>query len=130
MIKINSWKIPIAIILLALSISLITGCSATKNTNTAVRVPPNGETQTVKLSVDSNYIYSPQEIKTKAGTKLVIDADPNTNVGGMDTVIIEGYGINKKITPKDNRIEFIADTPGTFNIHCANGMGDGKLIVE
>lgn len=128
--KIIHWKIPLAMILLVIITTIITGCSADTVKASAIRTPPNGEVQTVKLSVDSNYVYSPQVITVKAGTTLRIEADPKTNVGGMDSVIIDDYKVSKKITPQDNVLEFVADTPGTFNIHCANGMGDGKLIVE
>ena len=89
----------------------------------------NGETQTFTLGVKGNQ-YTPAEIRVKQGTKVRIEGDPNTLTGCMSTVNIDGYGISKKITTGDNVIEFTADTPGTFPIHCNMGMGNGKLVVE
>jgi plastocyanin domain-containing protein len=84
----------------------------------------------VKLSALQNGSYSPQIIKAKLGTKIKIVGDVNTLTGGMDTVIIDGYGINKKVSTSDNVVEFVASKPGQYSIHCANNMGNGKLIVE
>lgn len=114
-----------------LTISL-TGCTTSSiNTNNNIqKVAPNGETKTVKLNFESGTVYNPQEIRVKAGTNLKIEGDPNTLVGGMDTIIVDGYGVNKKVSEGDNILEFVADTPGEFRIHCQNQMGNGKLIVE
>lgn len=124
----HNWKIPLVIILLVLSTSFIVGCSSSPKTS--IIVPANGETKIVKLTVDSNYIYNPQEIRVKAGTTLRIEADPSTNIGGMDTVVVEGYNVQKKISTSDNVLEFLADKPGIYEVHYANGMGNGRLIVE
>jgi hypothetical protein len=48
----------------------------------------------------------------------------------MDTIVVDGYDVRKKILEGDNILEFIADTPGEFRVHCANQMGNGKLVVE
>ena len=62
--------------------------------------------------------------------RVRIEADTETLTGGMDTVIIDGYNVRKVIAPWDDVIEFVADKTGTFKMYCANGMGNGKLIVE
>lgn len=84
----------------------------------------------IKLSSAPSGAYTPREIRVKTGTRVRIEGDTNTLVDGMDTVIIDGYNIRKVISPGNNTIEFVADKTGTFKIYCANGMGNGKLIVE
>jgi plastocyanin domain-containing protein len=132
--KIIHWKLPLSILTIVIITIFVTGCSAkpiTKTTTSAVTpVAPNGEIKTIKLAVDSNYVYNPQQITVKAGTKVRIEGDPNTLTGGMDTVVVEGYDVSKKISANDNVLEFLADKPGEYSVHCANNMGDGKLIVE
>lgn len=88
--------------------------------------PVNG---IVKLSSLPNGDYTPKEIKVKLGTKVRIEGNPKTLVGGMDTLIIDGYGLSKKISENDYVLEFTANSTGEFKVHCANGMGNGKLIV-
>lgn len=89
-----------------------------------------GQDGSVKLSADPSGAYNPKEIRVKTGTKVRIEGDQETLTGGMNTVIIDGYNVQKVITPGDNVIEFVADKKGTFKMYCANGMGNGKLIVE
>lgn len=84
----------------------------------------------IKLSSAPSGAYMPKEIRVKAGTKVRIEGDSETLTGGMNTVIIDGYNVRKVIAPEDNVIEFVADKTGTFKMYCANGMGNGKLIVE
>lgn len=109
---------------------IFAGCTSVTDNNNIKKIAPNGETKTVKLSFESGTIYNPSEIRVKAGTKLIIEGDPKTLVDGMDTIIVDGYGVSKKIVEGDNKLEFIADIPGEFEIHCENQMGNGKLIVE
>lgn len=89
-----------------------------------------GDASSIKLASSSSGVYMPKEIRVKLGSKVRIEGDLETLVGGMDTVIIDGYGIRKTIAPSDNIIEFVADKKGTFKMYCANGMGNGKLIVD
>jgi plastocyanin domain-containing protein len=98
-------------------------------TESAISMDTSGTT-IVKLSSTDSGDYVPKVIKAKVGTKIRIEGDPNTLVGGMDTIIIDGYDLRKKISANDNVIEFTADKAGEFDMYCANGMGNGKLIVE
>lgn len=120
------------ILFLSIATVILSGCTPSKSTSDS-----DTKTQaevavgdTFKLSVSPEYIYSPQVMKVQAGTKVRIEGDPNTLSGSMDTLIIDGYELSKKITATDNVLEFVADKKGTFSVHCANGMGDGTLIVE
>lgn len=90
----------------------------------------SNQIESVKLSSTPEGKYVPKEIKVKKGTKVKIEGDLETLVGGMDTVIIDEYNIRKLIATGDNIVEFVADKSGTFRIYCANGMGNGKLIVN
>ncbi len=119
----------ITTILLLLAAVVLTACTNTTPTGESdTPITPSG--QSVQLVSEDNGQYSPKEIRVKLGSTVRIEGDPETLVGGMDTVVIEAYGINKKIAPNDNVIEFTASKPGSFDIVCANGMGNGRLIVE
>ena len=75
--------------------------------------------------------YDPAVIRVKQGTNVRIEGDPKTLSGCMAVVNIGGdYGISKRITSRDNVIEFTADKTGTFPMYCDMGIGNGKLLVE
>lgn len=115
---------PAVLMLLLFTAAILAGCTPSSD----VPLTPSGTT--VKLvSADSGQ-YIPAVIRVKQGDTLRIEGDIETLVAGMDTVVIEGYGIEKKIAPNDNIIEFKADNVGDFRMRCANGMGNGRLIVE
>lgn len=84
----------------------------------------------VNLSASRMGNYSPNVINIKLGSKLRIVGDPKTLSGSMGMVIVDGYDISKEILDKDNVLEFTADKAGSYKIHCANGMGNGMLIVQ
>ncbi len=103
--------------------------SPSASTGNAISVAADG-TVIVALSSTPTGQYEPAEIKVKQGTKVRIQGDPKTLAGGMDTVIVDGYGVNKKISQGDSVVEFVANKAGEFRMHCANDMGNGKLIVQ
>ena len=111
------------------------GCISSGKAESAPAAAPSApvaasdEAVTVRLSFENGNTYTPAEIRVKPGTKLRIEGDPATLVGGMDTVVVDGYGVSKKIFEGDNVLEFVADKPGAFAIHCANQMGNGRLVV-
>jgi plastocyanin len=86
------------------------------------------ETRTIALGYDGHR-YTPSEIRVKQGTKVRIIGDPATLTDCMSNVNIDGYVMKKHIQSGDNVIEFTANTPGSFAIHCNMGMGNGSLIV-
>jgi FtsP/CotA-like multicopper oxidase with cupredoxin domain len=86
------------------------------------------ETRTINLGYDGHR-YMPAEIRVKQGTKVRIIGDPATLTDCMSNVNIDGYVTKKHIQSGDNVIEFTANTPGNFAIHCNMGMGNGRLIV-
>lgn len=106
------------------------GMKASPMTNSSNNSIFNAADGPIKLSVNKDFEYEPREINAQLGSTVKIEADAKTLVEGMDTVIIEGYGVRKLISPTDNIIEFAADKPGTYKIYCSNGMGNGKLIVK
>lgn len=106
---------------------LFIGCTANENFSEPVT---NRNIKTVQLSSSDEGLYNPQKISVKEGTILRIEGDSNTLIGGMDTIIVDGYNVQKKISAQDNVLEFEANQKGEFLIHCANGMGNAKLIVE
>jgi hypothetical protein len=129
----------IAIIALLLAAGFLAACTAKTPTGNAVapigatrqaaaQLTPSG--QGIKLVASDTGQYTPDVIRVKQGSVVRIEGDPETLVGGMDTVIVDDYGVQKKIAPNDNVLEFTADKQGEFLVHCANGMGNGKLIVE
>ena len=104
--------------------------STTANRGNEERIIQTQDTTTVKLTSSATGVYSPQTVKVKAGTKVRIEGDPNTLTGSMGTVIIDGLNLSKEITADSNVLEFVADKPGQYRMHCANNMGNGNLIVE
>lgn len=101
-----------------------------KNNDEQERVVQMNGLTTIKLSAERNGMYSPQIIKVKTGEKIRIEGDPESLSGSMETVIVDGYEVSKKIAVGDNVLEFVANNPGEFKIHCAYGMGNSTLIVE
>lgn len=101
----------------------LSGCSSAQD----VALTPSG--QTIKLVSTESGQYEPAVMKVKLGDTVRIEGDRETLIDGMDTVVIADYNINKKISPNDYSIEFTADKVGDFTINCANGMGNGRLIV-
>jgi plastocyanin domain-containing protein len=121
-------RTPLAVIFIVVAIGVLaTGCASNAPQNDK-SITPSG--QSIALISDENGQYRPDTIRVKAGSIVRIEGDTETLVGGMDTVVIDGYGIRKTIAPGDNVIEFVADKPGTYEMICANGMGNGQLIVE
>jgi plastocyanin len=94
-------------------------------------IPGTGKVvvETVRLTSNGGQ-YDPAVIRVKQGTTVRIEGDPKTLSGCMAVVNIQGYGISKLITARDNVIEFTADKTGTFPLYCDMGIGNGKLIVE
>lgn len=119
----------IAVVALAIGGWYVFGKSGDTQSKTSGKTQLN-QGGLVKLSAAPSGAYTPREIRVKAGTKVRIEGDVETLTGGMDTVIIDGYSVRKVIAPGDNIVEFVADKTGTFKMYCANGMGNGKLIVE
>ncbi|EKE19895.1 MAG: hypothetical protein ACD_8C00090G0002 [uncultured bacterium] len=117
------------VVALAIGGWYVFGKSGDTNSKSSVKTQLN-QGESIKLSSAPSGAYTPKEIRVKAGTKVKIEADTETLTGGMDTVIIDGYNVRKVIAPGDNIVEFVADKTGTFKMYCANGMGNGKLIVE
>jgi len=111
---------------------LVGGVIIWKNSNSQSdkKITQSNGLTVVKLSASRMGVYDPKIIKVKVGTKLRIEGDPESLAGSMDTMIVDGYELSKKVEPGDNVLEFIADKAGTYKVHCANGMGNGTLIVE
>ena len=134
----NSMKlhIHVMLVLAVFALSDLAGCVSSGGNSAPKQEPaqtspaqlsPSG--QAIKLSSNANGEYAPKEIRVKAGSTVRIEGDINTLVGGMDTIVIDGYNLNKKVSPGDNVLEFTADKPGEYSMHCANNMGYGKLVV-
>lgn len=102
----------------------------TANAGDEERIVLTRDTTTIRLTSSAMGVYSPQIVKVKAGTKVRVEADPNTLTGSMGTLIIDGLNLSKEITADSNILEFVADRPGQYRMHCANNMGNGTLIVE
>lgn len=116
-------------IILSVVVWKVVGKNQNNNNDQEKIVQTDGMT-TIKLSAARNGMYSPQQVRVKLGTKIRIEGDPESLSGSMDTIIVDGYEVSKKIILGDNVLEFVASNPGEFKMHCANGMGNGTLIVE
>jgi len=129
--KMNKTQIAILmLVVLLIGIFAWKGKNKNRSEDSQKKVIQTDSLTTVKLSALPNSNYSPQLVKVKLGTKVRIEGNPKTLSGGMDTVIVDGYNVSKKISVDDNVLEFEANNPGQYKIHCANNMGNGMLIVE
>lgn len=129
--KLNAKKILSSMLIFGIVITTLFFIGCTKSNGDLNSQPSaNENVKVVQLSSNDEGMYNPQLITVKAGTTLRIVGDPNTLVDGMDTVVVDGYNVQKKISPNDNVLEFEANQKGEFLVHCANGMGNAKLIVE
>ena len=104
--------------------------NTTSGVSTIEEVSQTGETVTIKLSSLPNGDYATKSFEAKLGSKIRIEGDPETLVGSMGKVIVDGYKVSKDIAPNDNVLEFVADKKGSFRIHCANNMGNSTLVVK
>lgn len=88
----------------------------------------SGTVQNAKLAlVDFSYKMTPN--KLTVGVPVRVEVDASTLAGCMTTVVIKDFGVRKRITAKDNIIEFTPDKTGTFWITCGMGMGPGSFEV-
>lgn len=107
--------------------NLATGGNA-GTTGTGVATVGPGNVQNAKLAlVDFSYKLTPN--KLVKGVPVRIEVDASTLSGCMVNVVIKDFNVRKKITAKDNIIEFTPDKTGVFWITCSMGMGPGSFEV-
>ena len=123
-------NIRIAMVGIAIIAGVIGYTKYNSSSSGGTNVEQVGDVAVIKLSSLPNGNYTTQKFEVKQGTKVRIEGDPTTLVGSMSQVIVDDYNVSKDIAPGDNILEFIADKTGKFRIHCANGMGNGFLIVQ
>ena len=88
----------------------------------------NQEVQVIKLSVkNGQYILGPSQIKKDIPAR--IEADVSQMPGCSKSIVIPTFGVSKTFSSKDNKVEFIPDKAGTFNIACSMNMYKGKFTV-
>lgn len=77
-----------------------------------------GQHPTIITMTIVNYRASPQKLTARKGKAVSLRIRSLDEEYGFN---MEGYNIHRLITPlQTETINFIADTPGTFEIHCAN----------
>ena len=81
-----------------------------------------------------NYAFSVTEIRVNLGERVKINF---SSAGGFHDWVLDGYGVGtlRVSTGATTSVEFLADTPGTFEYFCSVGSHRilgmvGTFIVE
>lgn len=84
--------------------------------------------------VAENWKWTPDVIRVKLGTRVVIDFD---SYDASHSFVLKAYKIKVPLPEgKHGKVEFVADKAGEFTWRCGRPCGDGcakmrgKLIVE
>lgn len=88
--------------------------------------PMKGQTVTV-----NNGKYSPSTINVKAGKPVHLTFKLGANPGCGDTLVIKGYGINKKLAKgKGTMVMFTPKKSGRIAFTCGMGMYKGTIVAK
>ena len=88
----------------------------------------NNEIQEVKLSTNGgNYVLEPAELKKDVLVRL--EADLSKMPGCSRSIVIPAFDVSKTFSTNDNKVEFIPNKAGTFNIACSMNMYKGIFTV-
>ncbi len=70
-------------------------------------------------------------VRVRAGVPLVwtIHADASSLNGCNNRILIPGFGVERKLVPGENVIEFTPDAPGIYPYMCWMGMIVSRIIV-
>ncbi len=120
------------IVVLALSVA---GCGGTQE---FVAIPAGIDTNTVSRKVvrmtASDFVFTPDTIRVKAGTLIQLDI---TSVEGTHGFKLDAFGIDERLDAQSTKsIEFYVPRAGMYRFRCSHfcGLGHfgmaGTLIVE
>ncbi len=127
----------ISLIVLALGLIMINGCSQT-TTQTATGNAINkgqstGEIKEIEI-IAKQWEFVPNTIEVNLGDKVELHIESVDVTHGFNLL---DFGINERLEPhQDVHVEFIADKKGTFTFSCSvpcgsdHGRMTGQLIVS
>ena len=95
--------------------------------NTAPTAAVQDGVQTAKLSI-SGFGYKLDK-SLLVDVPARIEVDLKTVTGCATDIVIDAFGVRKRVSSGDNIIEFTPDKAGTFNIHCSMNMVRGSFVV-
>lgn len=78
--------------------------------------------------VNRGYVPSVLTVKSGVPVKWVINAKEIS--GCTDEIMLPAFGIDRKLKPGENIIEFTPKVPGTYKFSCGMQMVWGKFVVE
>ncbi|HYE84468.1 MAG TPA: sulfite exporter TauE/SafE family protein [Clostridia bacterium] len=87
-----------------------------------------GNVQTVKIDLESNY-YAPIVVQKGIPVRFIINAAEEDINGCNNAIIIPKYGIEKRLKPGENVIEFIPEEEGNVVYSCWMGMLRSNILV-
>lgn len=86
--------------------------------------------QVVEMAVKSSGVYSPSTLRVQKGVPVRWVVNRDDWVGCANSLVLPAFGINERLSPGENIIEFTPSRAGTFAFSCAMGMVRGTMIVE
>jgi len=87
-----------------------------------------GNVQTVSIDLKSNY-YAPIVVQKGVPVRFIIEAKEEDINGCNNAIIIPKYGIEKRLKPGENIIEFLPTEEGNVVYSCWMGMLRSNILV-
>ncbi len=87
-----------------------------------------GNVQTVTIELESNY-YAPIVVQKGIPVRFIINATEENINGCNNAIIIPKYGIEKRLEPGENIIEFLPEEEGNVVYSCWMGMLRSNILV-
>lgn len=106
------------------------GLPAPSGSSEAALAPSDGRVQEVRITQDASG-YHPDALPALAvgvPTRLIIDSQNSFSCAS--SFVIPEFGIQKRLTPGENVIEFVPTRKGTIAFSCSMGMYRGALTVN
>lgn len=106
-----------------------TGFTAAGDDVVAAQVLVDGK-QVVQMEVTPYGAYSPSTLRVTEDVPARWEIFGANSMGCASTLVMPTFGIQKRLKPGENVIEFTPTKSGTFSFSCSMGMVRGTMIVE
>jgi cytochrome c oxidase subunit 2 len=116
-------------------VAALAGCASIPLNDSALKgMPADAPIQKVSMTAEK-YDFSPEEIRVKQGTRLVIEIE---SLGSKHELKLKDFGIHVDIPSGEKvTVELYTGEPGTYKFGCHLGLGfhyvfgmKGRIIVE
>lgn len=119
----------VALIAILITMSGMTDTPTTAQPSITAQTPAVEDgVQTIRMAV-KGYAYEPAAFTVKAGVPVKWIVDGTKVSGCTSTILFPEFGINRRLQPGENVIEFTPTTPGKYTFHCGMNMVRGQLTV-